>query len=45
MAWGHKVSTKQSLLAHFLVHFSTEWNENLHGHESVQVEHANMTFE
>ena len=39
LAEGHKVSTKQNPLVHFLSHFSTEWDEIWCGDEAFYIEH------
>ena len=44
IAGGHKVSTKQNLLAAFS-HFSTELDEIWCTDEAIQAEHPEITFE
>ena len=44
LGWGHKVRTKQNLLASFSRKFS-EWNEIGNSDEAIQAEHTETTFE
>ena len=41
LAWGHKVSAKENLLASFLTHFSADWDEIRCGDK---VEHRDTTL-
>ena len=42
---GHKVSTKQNLLLHFLSHFSSDWDEIWCGDGAIQAECPETAFE
>ena len=45
LAWGHKVSTRQSLLASFLTHFSADEDEVWYCVEAFQVKQRDTNFD
>ena len=45
LAWGHKASAKQNVLASFLAYFSTDQDEIWRGDEAIQIDHPEIIFE